>query len=93
MSLLAWELLDKLVRVGGKLLKVLASDLPQLPIVVIVKVTRYGVGHCVTGGPHELTDHLLETLVLVEVGDLLEHLVHGSEHAGLWPGQTIAIVF
>ena len=76
MSLLAWELLDELVRVRGKLLKVLARDLPELAIVVVVEVTRYGVGHRVPGGPHELTDHLLETLVLVEVGHLLEHLVH-----------------
>ena len=93
LSLLAWELLDKLVWIGSELLKVLASDLPKLAIIVVVELARDGVGHRVPGGPHELADHLLETLVLVEAGDLLEHLVHRSEYAGLWARQTIAIVF
>ena len=79
LTLLAWELLNELVGVGGKLLKVLASILPELtklPIVVIVEATRDGVSDGVPRGPHELADHLLEALVLVEVGDLFEHLVH-----------------
>ena len=97
LSLLAWELLDELVGIGGELLKVLASDLPELSelaiVVVVVELARDSVGHRVPGCPHELADHLLETLVLVKVGDLLEHLVHRSEHAGLWTRKTIAIVF
>ena len=96
LSLLAWELLDELVGIGGELLKVLASDLPELSelaIVVVVELARDGVGHRVPGCPHELADHLLETLVLVKVGDLLEHLVHRAEYAGLGARQTIAIVF
>ena len=79
MTLLAWELLNELVGVGGKLLKVLASNLPELPklpIIVVVEVTRDGVSDGVPSGPHELADHLLEALVLVKVGDLLEHLVN-----------------
>ena len=79
MTLLAWELLNELVGVGGKLLKVLASNLPELPklaIIVVVEVTRDGVSDGVPSGPHELADHLLEALILVKVGDLLEHLVN-----------------
>ena len=76
LTLLAWELLNELVGVGGKLLKVLASILPELTIVVIVEATCDGVSDGVPSGPHELADHLLEALVLVEVGDLFEHLVH-----------------
>ena len=97
LSLLAWELLDELVGIGGELLKVLASDLPKLSelaiVVVVVELARDSIGHRVPGGPHELADHLLETLVLVKVGDLLEHLVHRAEYAGLGARQTIAIVF
>ena len=76
MTLLAWELLNELVGVGGKLLKVLASNLPKLAIIVVVEVTRDGVSDGVPSGPHDLADHLLEALVLVKVGDLLEHLVN-----------------
>ena len=73
---MAWKLLDELVGVGRELLKVLPGDLPKLSVVVVVEVARDGVGDGVPGGAHELTDHLLEALVLVKLGDLLEHLVH-----------------
>jgi len=56
------------------------------------KVVINSVAHCLSGCSHELTDHFLETLILIKLIDLLENFIHRSNDTGLRTRQTISII-